>query len=129
MTATARDLETTDGDGHTRYRDADWLREQYHGERKTQAAIAEACGVTQGTISRWLRTHGIERRSQSEIMQLQYNDGDRRYRDRAWLREQYDEQERSAAAIARECGVTCATVMAWVRKHDLPHKTAGGDRT
>lgn len=44
------------------YRDSDWLREQYHGEGKTQQEIAEACGVSPTTIRKWMRRHDIETR-------------------------------------------------------------------
>lgn len=44
------------------YRDAEWLREQYHAEGLTQREIAEECGVVPCTIRRWMKRHGIETR-------------------------------------------------------------------
>lgn len=43
-----------------RYRDADWLREQYHGDGQSQQQIADRCDVSAVTISNWMDKHGIE---------------------------------------------------------------------
>lgn len=45
-----------------RYRDKEWLKQQHIHERRTMADIAEECGVTYATISRWLDRHGIEKK-------------------------------------------------------------------
>jgi len=48
-------------------RDAEWLREAYHGDRKTIYEISELCDCGKNTVSRWLKRHGIEVRSQSDM--------------------------------------------------------------
>jgi 5-methylcytosine-specific restriction endonuclease McrA len=45
-----------------RYRDAAWLREQYHERGKTQRAMAEECDVSARTIRTYMRRFGIETR-------------------------------------------------------------------
>jgi hypothetical protein len=45
-----------------RYRDPEWLREQYHKHGKTTREIADVCGCDNATISRWLDKHDIDTR-------------------------------------------------------------------
>jgi 5-methylcytosine-specific restriction endonuclease McrA len=45
-----------------RYRDESWLRERYHGDGRTQAEIADECGVSASCVRKWMREHGIETR-------------------------------------------------------------------
>ncbi|WP_336038225.1 NUMOD3 domain-containing DNA-binding protein [Halobacterium yunchengense] len=46
-----------------RYRDADWLRDRYHGDGRTQAEIADECGVSPRCIREWMARHDIETRA------------------------------------------------------------------
>lgn len=50
--------------------DADWLREQYTGRRKSTTEIADEVGCTSTTVSKWLDRHDIELRSTSEAARL-----------------------------------------------------------
>jgi len=43
---------------YVRYKDKQWLEEQY--ENKTQKEIADKCGVSRTTITRWMDNHDIE---------------------------------------------------------------------
>jgi transposase len=104
--------------GSKRYHDQDWLREKYHGERMTMEEIGEECGVTVTTISDWMDRHDIDKRDQSEA---QLSEG--RYTDREWLAQQYHGKGRTLADMADECGVTAATVLKWMRKHEIPRRS------
>ena len=42
------------------YKSKAWLEEEYIQRRKTVREIAEECGTSPMTISRWLLRHGIE---------------------------------------------------------------------
>jgi hypothetical protein len=42
-----------------KYRNSDWLQKQYIQQDKTQAEIAEICGCSIATISRWLAKFDI----------------------------------------------------------------------
>lgn len=42
------------------YTSYNWMRKKYLVERWSQAKIAEYCGTTQVTISRWLSKHGLK---------------------------------------------------------------------
>jgi len=92
-----------------RYRDADFLRRRYVDDRQSATDIAEACGVTSSTVSRWLDRHGICREP--------------RYQDAAWLSEQYVERGRYLRDIAQECGVTKSTISHWLSRHGITDGT------
>lgn len=44
-----------------RYKNKDWLREQYRQNKKTQVEIAEECQVSDATISYWVHKHGLQK--------------------------------------------------------------------
>lgn len=93
-----------------RYRDPNFLREQYVERGRSAESIAETCGVGSSTISRWLDRHGIERAP--------------KYQDSAWLAEQIHEEGRTVASIADECGVAKSTISHWVGRRDLRSESA-----
>ena len=47
-----------------RYRDKEWLREEYRG--KTMSEIADQCGVSAMTIYQWLKRHNIATRKRGK---------------------------------------------------------------
>lgn len=100
-----------------RYRDPDWLREQYHEKQKTQSEIASDCGVSPSAIKKWMDKHGIETRSKSEIGQKEGP-----HTDEEWLREQYHGQGRSLQDMADECGVTYPTIISWMDKYEIERR-------
>ncbi len=63
------DIERRDNGGQpsdTRYKDAEWLEEQYHDNGLTQYKIADKCGVDQVTVNYWMKKRGIESRDPTE---------------------------------------------------------------
>ena len=85
-----------------KYKDEGWLREQY--ESKTQAEIADECGVTRGTIGYWMDKFGIETDSRgcSQV--------EGKHKDETWLREQYVEELRSLSDLANQASVAETTI-------------------
>jgi hypothetical protein len=49
-----------------RYREHDWLNEQYTNKGRTMSDIGEGCGVSAMTIYQWLKKHGIETRRRGQ---------------------------------------------------------------
>lgn len=96
-----------------KYRDENWLREQYVEEWKTTREIAEECGCCKTTIRNWLNEHDIETGG------IERAASDQRLTDRNWLREQYVEEERSLGDIAEECGCHRNTVHRWIKRHGI----------
>jgi 5-methylcytosine-specific restriction endonuclease McrA/DNA invertase Pin-like site-specific DNA recombinase len=93
-----------------------WLREEYIKKKRSASNIAEECGLTTGTVERWLDRHGIEQRTLSEEMA---HGNVQSLHERDWLHEQYVEKQRSALEIAEECGVSQGTVTDWLENHDI----------
>lgn len=49
--------------GDEKYRDKEWLDEQYWGKGKSLREVADECGCVEVTIRNWMDKHGIERRT------------------------------------------------------------------
>lgn len=112
------------------YRNEDWLYEQYHGLGKSQGEIADSAGVTESTIRRWMKEHGIERRSMSEAK----SEGDTDlYTDPDWLWKQHWERGKTMVEIGESAGVSGTTIKRWMDKHGLERRSnseaqSDGDR-
>ena len=96
-----------------KYRDEEWLREQYVGQRRTTTDIAGGLGCGAKTVQRWLKKHGIETRKGGPQCP------DERLKDADWLREQYVERERTIYDIADGLGCGAKTVQRWLKRHGI----------
>lgn len=88
-----------------RYRDAEFLREQYVNRRKSSRDIADMCDTSSSTVSRWLDRHDIDREP--------------RYKNCEWLTVQYVEKRRSQQDIADECNVAKTTICHWLSRLEI----------
>lgn len=104
-----------------RYRDSEWLRQQYVLEEKGIVEIAEQCGCSRSTIHRWLENHNIERRA------LGGYDKKAKHRDERYLRKKYVGEGLTTYEIAEECGCVDATVLKWLKKHGIETREGGVD--
>lgn len=102
-----------------RYQEKTWLREQYVGQGKTLTEIASECDVTATTIGQWMERHGIDRRGHKEAQKP-----DKPYTDEGWLRREYVDNKRAMSAIADECDVSAAVILKWLRRFDIPTRSA-----
>lgn len=92
------------------YKDKEWLESKY--QNHTQEEIADMCGVSRPTITRWMQKHGIETRDG-------WQQADGKYKDRKWLKEKYIDEQRSIADLANECGVAKTTITHWLKKFGI----------
>jgi transposase len=95
-----------------KYRDEEWLREQYVERERSTYDIAEECGCVARTISKWLDRNDIEARSRGTVT-------DKRLTNEEWLRKQYVEEEKSTVEIAEECECARSTVCEWLERYDV----------
>ena len=102
------------------YHDEAWLREQYADEGRTMEDIAEAQDTSTTTIHRWLKKHNIPTRKRGT------GAPGSKYRDEAWLREQYVEHGRSLSEMADASDVTAPTISHWLKKHNIPVRSPNG---
>ena len=123
------------------YRDRTWLEQEYVRSARSVTDIAETCGVLPDTVNAWIRRYGLPRRVTPSHLFSPGNTyftrrrttrgirrirrfggtGDEPYTSKEWLAERWVAQERSAAQIARECGVSLTTIRKWLRVHGLTH--------
>ncbi len=57
-------------DGPEKYRDKEWLQEQYHGQQLSANDISNKCDCSKSTILRWLDKHNIDKRDKSEAAKI-----------------------------------------------------------
>ncbi len=48
---------------HKPYMNKEWLEEEYVTNRRKESDIAEECGVSAGTIGKWVKIHRLHRQS------------------------------------------------------------------
>lgn len=103
-----------------RYKDRDWLCDQYVNQGKTIYEIADEIGVGDSTIQRWIHILKVP---------VQYNRGDRearfKYRDKKWLQRQYIVKQKHQYEIADELEVSQSVICSWLRKHGIDTRTGG----
>lgn len=100
--------------------DAEWLREKYVEENLSTSEIADIVECGTMTVNNHLARHGIERdRSIKNVK-------NERVTDEEWLREQYVEEQRSAADIADELGYGSSKhVVKWLKRHGIEVRSGG----
>jgi transposase-like protein len=108
-----------------RLNDPQWLTHVY--ETATIQQVASRLGVSNTTVLRALKAHGIERRSRNvRLDPIQHP----LLADRDWLASQYTHS--TAAGIARTIGIDADTVMRALRLHQIrlhtPAETQGMSR-
>jgi len=105
-----------------KYRDEEWLREQYWENEKSTRDIADECGCGPETVRRWMKRHGLKRRAGGG------RPADERLADRAWLREQYVEECLSTYDIAKKWGFSQPTVLNWLKRHNINTRGRGAGK-
>jgi len=101
-----------------KYRDREWLFEHYVEMNKTMKDMATEVGVSKQSIYRWMKKHGIERRSPSPHHVEQV-------RDSTWLRKKWVDEHKTAEEIAAECDCSDSTVRYWLWKHGIVERGDG----
>jgi transposase-like protein len=96
-----------------RYRDAEWLREQYVEKKWSTYDIAEECDCANSTVRKWMDKHNIGRRRDGPQVEFE------RLRDEEWVREQYVENGKTIADIAEICGCTDAAVSKSLKRLEI----------
>jgi len=99
------------------WKEEDWLRSQYLDQQKSVYQIADEQGCDEKTIRNWIAEHGIKTRDYSDRHPASRED--RKYRNKDWLRTQYVDMEKTAAAIADDCDVSKTTIYRWLDRHDI----------
>jgi|APHM01.1.fsa_nt_gi hypothetical protein len=96
-----------------KYNNEDWLRQKYVNEELTMQEIADICDCANPTIYRKLKQSDIDTQEEGKRKK------DGKHNDEDWLRQEYVEKERSAPAIAHECGVNRTTIYRRLRNFGI----------
>lgn len=102
----------------------EWLEDAYLAQKKTTQAIGDEIGVKQATVALWVRKAGIPtRRRHDKMAELGRNVGGWNKIPMPPREEVYDDyvtRRKSTSVIARERGVSTATVNLWLRRYKIP---------
>ena len=88
-----------------RYRNKDWLYEQYVEQERISKEIGNLCGVCRVTIQNWLNKFQIKKI--------------RLYKDRGWLYHKYIVEKLSIHKIADICECDSITIWKWLQKYNV----------
>ena len=83
-----------------KYKNKEWLENQYINLKKSMNDIAKICDVSGSTIMKWMIKFGISRRSHSEAGKLMKNDGQFKKGNNNWKHNKYI----GLKLICKECG-------------------------
>ncbi|MCD6399362.1 helix-turn-helix domain-containing protein [candidate division WOR-3 bacterium] len=101
--------------------DIHYISEAYNSGQSLKS-IARTLGVSSPTIRKRLEKAGVHIRSNqdSKPSPLGLKRAQETYRNRKWLREQYQHKKRSQRQIADMLGVDRATIHNWLHKFNIP---------
>jgi len=105
-----------------KYRNKEWLQEQYIEKEKTSYELAELCDVTSNTIRNWLHKHDIPVRDGGAV-KGESQDTYPKLRDEDWLREKYIEDKMSTKQIAKTVGCVDRSVRMAIKRNDIEMRT------
>lgn len=105
--------------GSTKYRDENWLREQYVENERTLKDISDECDVSMRTIGKWRDEFGLDKRDSGG-----YTDS-AKHRDEEWLRQEYVEKGRSLWELADDCDAHADTIRRWLNRYDIETRDRG----
>jgi len=100
-----------------KYRNKEWLENQYLTLKKSARDIAKECNVDPGTIGNWLKKFGIKTRTNREANILK--EEPKPYMDKDWLYEQYVDLQRSITDLANEFNCSTATIVRYMKFFEI----------
>lgn len=103
------------------YRKKEWLISKYESEGWSQNEIAEYCGVTQGTIYKWMRRFNIPSRDMSESHLGTRNGAwiESPIKDYQNMYREYVLNKKTLRDIAKENSASLRTVARWLKEHNI----------
>lgn len=103
-----------------KYRDGEWLREQYAVKERSMASIAKECGICAPTVLYWLRRHKIPLRHQVDKFWCVRYDVKPEDLDRM-----YNTEEMSISQIAKRYGVSYMSVHKALDRYGIKRRNQG----
>ena len=106
-----------------KYKNKEWLEEQYIKLQKPFRKICKEFNISEPMLNKLFLEFNIPKRTFSECAQLRTNNGNRLYRDKEWLEEQYVINKKSCGSIAKELNCDPTIIPAWLRKFNIHVRT------
>jgi len=100
------------------WHDEDWLREMYWGRGLSTREIGRVVGCDGKTIHAAMKRLGVPTRNRKL-------GGADTYKDAAWLRRKYMDEQMSCEAIAALVGRSRATIQNWLNYHEIKPRESG----
>jgi len=91
------------------YRWEEWLEHQLR-KGLEHAEIADVCGVSRATITKWTGKYGLQQREYDKTEPYHYEE---------WLQEKYHEEGMTQQEIADLVGVGKSTISTYMDRHDI----------
>jgi len=110
---------------YTPWRDAATVRHFYVDKGYSLKETGEVVGCAECTVLQWCRKHGVETRDPQEARDTGTPED---FKDESRMRELYLTLELTCAEIADEYGVSDGCVSKWLRRHDIPTRSANARR-
>lgn len=103
-----------------KYKNPEFLRNEYINKKKSSVKIAEELGCTRPTILEWLRHFDIPVRNISDGTSAGMGSYDRKFADKEWLLDKYMNSWASVEEIANKCNTDTDTIYRWLKKFNIP---------
>lgn len=84
-----------------KYKDEQWLRDQYVGTTNSLNDLSDNCSVTSETVRQYLHEYGIDIKPK---FITKSNDCKELHKTKDWIRSEYVENRRTQSDLADECG-------------------------
>jgi predicted DNA-binding protein YlxM (UPF0122 family) len=90
-----------------KYKDRDWLRDNYLFKNKSLQDIANECDVSIGAVKKFTDKYHFKKEIYS-------------YKNKNWLEKQYIENKKSSLEIAKQCNVSKQTIQFYLKLYNIP---------
>ena len=103
-----------------RLRDSTWLHQEFVEKGRRQTDIARHLGCAVRTVAKWIDRHGFERKNGGGKSNTPLS-------QKSFLREQYEDKEKTQEEIAEDVGCSRTAVSRWMRFHGIEARSISGE--
>lgn len=101
-----------------KYKNKQWLEEEYIEKKKSTYDIANGLSATHDTINNWLHKFNIPLRSKSKAAAIRQNN-DEKYKNKKWLKKQLVEKQIKPKEIANNLDISLSTLHKWRKRFNI----------
>jgi len=90
-----------------KYKEKEWLIENYLKKNRTLTDISKECGVSVGAVRKFVTKFKLKKRVKI-------------YKDKDWLYDQYINKNKSCIDIAKQCNTAKPTILSYLHRYKIP---------